>query len=130
MRQGEPHVARRHAPSSVPLRSLPQGRDRRCVLYADDDGVFGELLGAVGVDLQHLDDAVVHEQHAASAVGMPSTLMSAWATLRPVMLTLRPSFEGALRVGPTLAVKLPALVTLLGARTAIAMKAVAPFAST
>jgi hypothetical protein len=48
-----------------------------------------------------------------------------WATLRPVMLTLRPMFEGALRVDPTLAVKLPALVTLLGARTAIAMKAVA-----
>jgi hypothetical protein len=48
-----------------------------------------------------------------------------WATLRPVMANLRPMFEAALKVDPTLAVKLPALVTLLGARTAIALKGAA-----
>ena len=36
--------------------------------------MLGELLGVVGVDLQHLDDAVVHEQHAASAVRNPLDL--------------------------------------------------------
>jgi hypothetical protein len=48
-----------------------------------------------------------------------------WATLRPVMLALRPILEATMRVDPTLAVKLPALVALLGARTAIAMKGAA-----
>ena len=48
-----------------------------------------------------------------------------WATLRPVMQSMRPMFEAAIKVDPTLAVKLPALVTLLGARTAIAMKGAA-----
>jgi hypothetical protein len=49
----------------------------------------------------------------------------AWATLRPVMQSMRPMFEAAIKVDPTLAVKLPSLVTLLGARTAIAMKGAA-----
>ncbi len=48
-----------------------------------------------------------------------------WTTLRPVMASLRPMLEAAMRADPTLAVKLPALVTLLGARTAIAMKGAA-----
>jgi hypothetical protein len=48
-----------------------------------------------------------------------------WATLRPVMASMRPMFEAAMKVDPTLAVKLPALTTLLGARTAIAMKGAA-----
>ena len=48
-----------------------------------------------------------------------------WATLRPVMASLRPSLEAAMKADPTLAVKIPALVTLLGARTAIAMKGAA-----
>ena len=48
-----------------------------------------------------------------------------WATLRPVMAVLRPMFETAMKGDPTLAVKLPALATLLGARTAIAMKGAA-----
>jgi hypothetical protein len=48
-----------------------------------------------------------------------------WATLRPVMLSMRPLFEAATKVDPTLLVKLPALATLLGARTAIALKGAA-----
>jgi len=48
-----------------------------------------------------------------------------WATLRPVMAVLRPMFETAMKGDPTLAVKLPALATLLGARTAIAKKGAA-----
>ena len=48
-----------------------------------------------------------------------------WATLRPVMASLRPMLEAAMKADPTLAVKIPALVTLLGARTAIAMKGAA-----
>ncbi len=39
-----------------------------------------------------------------------------WATLRPVMASLRPLFEAAMKANPTLAAKLPALGTLLGAR--------------
>ncbi len=48
-----------------------------------------------------------------------------WATLRPVMERLRPLFDIAVQADPTLLVKLPSLATLLGARTAIAQKAVA-----
>ncbi len=48
-----------------------------------------------------------------------------WATLRPVMERLRPLFDIAVSADPTLLVKLPSLATLLGARTAIAQKAVA-----
>jgi hypothetical protein len=48
-----------------------------------------------------------------------------WATLRPVMERLRPLFDIAVQADPTLLVKLPSLGTLLGARTAIAQKAVA-----
>ena len=48
-----------------------------------------------------------------------------WTTLRPVMERLRPLLELAVKADPTLLVKLPALATLLGARTAIARKAVA-----
>jgi hypothetical protein len=48
-----------------------------------------------------------------------------WATLRPVMERLRPLFDIAVNADPTLLVKLPSLATLLGARTAIAQKAVA-----
>ena len=48
-----------------------------------------------------------------------------WTTLRPVMERLRPLLELAVKADPTLLVKLPALATLLGARTAIAQKGVA-----
>jgi hypothetical protein len=48
-----------------------------------------------------------------------------WTTLRPVMERLRPLFDTAVQADPTLLVKLPSLGTLLGARTAIAQKAVA-----
>jgi hypothetical protein len=48
-----------------------------------------------------------------------------WATLRPVMASLRPMLEAAMKADATLAVKVPALVALLGARTAIAMKGAA-----
>ena len=48
-----------------------------------------------------------------------------WATLRPVMERLRPLFDTAVQADPTLLVKLRSLATLLGARTAIAQKAVA-----
>jgi len=48
-----------------------------------------------------------------------------WATLRPVMLSMRPLFEAATKVDPTILVRLPALATLLGARTAIALKGAA-----
>jgi hypothetical protein len=48
-----------------------------------------------------------------------------WATLRPVMERLRPLLDTAVNADPTLLVKLSSLGTLLGARTAIARKAVA-----
>src|SRR5580700_8175442 len=48
-----------------------------------------------------------------------------WATLRPVMDRLRPLFDIAVTADPTLLVKLPSLATLLGARTAIAVRGAA-----